>query len=486
MNDSLFVYLCKNIKRIYRMDKRLFSATVLLPLSLGACTQITEELPNVIFILADDLGIGDLGCYGQTRIKTPYIDSLAAEGMIFANHYAGSTVSAPSRCVLMTGKHTGHSYIRGNKGVPDAATNTHFDYPLKDSEITVAEVFKQKGYSTACVGKWGLGGPSNEGHPNNQGFDYFFGYLGQGRAHRYYPDYLWENRQQVILNEEVYSHDLIMDKALRFIDRNSGSPFFLYLTPTIPHADLDVPDLGEYDGMFNEKPYINRSKDGKGYHGQPKPRAAYAAMVSRLDKGVGMIMKLLEEKGIDKNTIIIFSSDNGVHAEGGHDPEFFNSNSGFKGKKRDLYEGGIHTPFIVHWPAKIPAGSTTGHLSSFWDFMPTICDIIDAEEPAGVDGISYMPTLQQQDRKQKKHDYLYYEFHEKGGKRALLKDGWKLVELNVNDPENSSTELYNLNEDPAEEKNIIGQNGKLAAKMQKIMYKARTDNPVWNFTPDAP
>ena len=289
----------------------LASTTLILPFVSGHAQKQNskEKSPNVIFIMADDLGIGDLGCYGQERIKTPAIDALAEQGMKFTQHYSGSTVSAPSRCVLLTGKHTGHSFIRGNKGYT-AADGRQYDLNLADEEVTLGEVFKTKNYTTACVGKWGLGGPSAEGHPNKQGFDYFFGYLGQGNAHNYYPTQLFENNTPVQLGGKVYTHDLIMEKALGFLDKNAEKPFFLYLTPTIPHADIIVPnnELFDYDGKFEEVPY-----PGKGYRPQEKPRATFAAMVTRLDRDVKRVVDLLAEKGVLDNTIIIFTSDNGTH-----------------------------------------------------------------------------------------------------------------------------------------------------------------------------
>ncbi len=467
------------------MLKNILPAAILLPASIGISAAQSHDrntapgLPNVIFILADDLGIGDLGCYGQKDIKTPAIDNIAENGILFTSHYSGSTVSAPSRCVLMTGKHTGHSFIRGNKGKA-AYDGNSYDWPLADEEVTVAEILKTRGYVTACVGKWGLGGPRNEGEPNRQGFDYFFGYLGQGRAHSYYPDYLWENGEKVYLDHKVYSHDMIMEKALDFVDRTAGTPFFLYLTPTIPHADLDVPDLGEYDGKFKETPFVNRSKDGKGYKSQPKPRAAYAAMVSRLDRDIARLVDLLKEKGVYENTLVIFSSDNGVHSEGGHDPEFFDSNSIYRGKKRDLYDGGIHTPFVAQWPAVIEAGTVSDHISAFWDFMPTVCEITGAEIPEDTDGISYLPSLTGKGH-QKKHDFLYYEFHEKGGKRAIIRNGWKLVELDSKTPEKAYYELYNLEKDESETENVISSHPRLAKKLKKLMDSSRTANPIWDF-----
>lgn len=436
----------------------------------------SDKLPNVIYIMADDLGIGDLGCYGQRFIKTPAIDKLAANGVRFAQHYSGSTVSAPSRCSLMTGKHTGHTFIRGNKGV---VTNEgdRFDYPLAAEEITVGEIMHRKGYATACIGKWGMGAPQTEGHPNNQGFDYFFGYLGQANAHRYYPQFLFENQAKITLDKKVYSHDLIMEKALNFIRDNAGKPFFLYLTPTIPHADIIVPDneLGEYDGMFAETPF-----PGGGYTAQPKPRAAFAAMVSRLDKGVQQVMDLLEEKGIAENTIVVFTSDNGTHIEGGHDPFAFNSSGGLRGHKRDLYEGGVRTPFIVHWPAEIKKGTVSYHVSAFWDFLPTMCDLTGEQVPLGIDGISYLPALTGKGE-QKKHEYLYWEFHEQGGKQAVLKDNWKLISFNVNDPSKGYMELYNLNSDPTEQLNSIEQHPEKVKELKVLLENAHTKSSIYPF-----
>lgn len=432
--------------------------------------------PNIIYIMADDLGIGDLGCYGQRFIKTPNIDKLAANGIRFAQHYAGCTVSAPSRCSLMTGKHTGHAFIRGNKGVLMDDGNI-FDYPLAEKEITVGEILKQQNYVTACIGKWGMGGPDSEGHPNNQGFDYFFGYLGQANAHRYYPSFLYENNTRISLEKKVYSHDLIMEKALDFINKNVDRSFFLYLSPTIPHADLVLPEnqLGKYDGMFDEKPFL-----GGGYTAQTKPRATFAAMVSRLDLDVQRVIDLLETKGILENTIIVFTSDNGTHKEGGHDPEVFDSNGAFRGYKRDLYEGGIRTPFIVQWPDKIQPGSVSFHVSAFWDFLPTVCDLINKSIPADVDGISYLPELSGEGE-QKRHDFLYWEFHEQGGKQAILKDNWKLIRLQADEPLKSHLELYNLNADPSEQMNVAVQYPEKVKLLLPLLDKAHEPNMLYPF-----
>lgn len=452
--------------------------TPLLAVGSDAEKPLVNSFPNVIYILADDLGIGDLGCYGQKIIHTPGIDSLAANGMRFMQHYSGSTVSAPSRCVLLTGKHTGNAYIRGNKGVIHA-DGLPFDWPLADSEVTVAEIFKEKEYQTACIGKWGLGGPGSHGHPNNQGFDYFFGYLGQRNAHSYYPKQLFENNSSVLLDGKVYSHDLIMEKAFDFISKNASKPFFLYLTPTIPHAELIVPEgeLMGYDGKFHETPYIRKSGS---YGSQPKPRATFAAMVSRLDRDVQRLVDLLEDKGLLNNTLIIFTSDNGTHTEGGHDPEFFDSNGPFKGYKRDLYEGGIRTPYIAYWPGVIPKASVSYHISAFWDFLPTMADLIGVNIPKGVDGISYLPTLTGKG-KQKKHESLYFEFHERGGRQAIMKDGWKLIRLNVGVPEKTTFELYNYFEDPGELANVASQCPEKVKELTALMDSQRKKNTNWNF-----
>jgi arylsulfatase A-like enzyme len=437
--------------------------------------------PNIVFILADDMGIGDAGCYGQKKIKTPNIDALAKSGVQFMQHYSGSTVSAPSRCALMTGKHMGHAAIRGNGASVVKGEEADADMSLPDEEVTVAEVLKEKGYATACVGKWGLGGAKSNGSPVSQGFDYFFGYLSQGAAHHYYPEYLFENETKYPLNGQ-YSHYVIMQKGLEFIDKNAAKPFFAYFAVTPPHADLDIPDLGKYNNTFPEIPHINNNPS-KGYKTQLQPKAAYAAMVSEVDNNVGQIIQLLKKKGVYENTIIIFSSDNGVHSVGGNDPEFFDSNGPFRGYKRDLYEGGIRTPFIVSWKDKITTPGFSYHVSTFWDFLPTVCDIVGADVPAGTDGISYLPELLNNGKAQKKHDYIYYEFFEQGGKQSILRaDGWKLIRLQVSNPKKMSEELYNIQSDPAEWVNVIQQYPDIADALKKEMDTQRTENAYFKFT----
>ena len=429
-------------------------------------------MPNVVWIMADDLGIGDLGCYGQRIIRTPNIDSLALHGMKFMQHYSGSTVSAPSRCSLLTGYHMGHAQIRANAKVM-ASDSLLYETPLADDAITVADLFKQKGYATGCCGKWGLGGPGTVGEPNRHGFDYFYGYLGQRFAHNYYPEFLHENTNKVMLNGTAYSHDLIRDHALAFLSNHADEPFFLYFSPTIPHADLDVLDEEKkaYEGMFCETPFVGNPN---GYKSQDEPRATYAAMVSYLDKSVGDIVRLLKEKGIYDNTIVIFTSDNGVHAEGGHDPYYFDSNGPWRGTKRDLYEGGVRTPFIVQWPGHVAEASISTHISAFWDFMPTIAELIGADAPTGIDGISYLPTLLGKDG-QKEHENIYYEFYEQGGKQSLLTaDGWKLIRLHAFDDVPAVEELYNLIVDPAETTNIIHLYPEQAARLRQLLEESHT------------
>ncbi len=443
---------------------------------LHAQKETNTSLPNVIYIMVDDLGLGDLGCYGQRQIKTPAIDRLAENGVRFTQHYSGSTVSAPSRCSLMTGKHTGNAYIRGNISRTYQETET-YDLPLNADETTVADIFKKKAYQTACIGKWGMGGPESEGHPNKHGFDYFFGYLGQLNAHRYYPAFLWENDRRITLKEEVYTPYLLLEKTLSFIEKNKEQPFFIYLTPTLPHADLLIPDEEKkpFSGRFAEKPFTHGH-----YASQPEPRATYAAMVTRIDKDIAAIVAYLEENGLLDNTLIVFTSDNGVHAEGGHDPHFFDSNGPFRGIKRDLYEGGIRTPFIVQWPAKIEKGKVSYHVSAFWDFLPTVCDLLGEPVPTASNGISYLPALTGKGE-QKKHDYLYWEFHEEGGKQAILKDQWKLIRLQVNNPDKTSMELYKLSSDPAELMNVSAQYPEKVKALATLLDDAHKPSKLFPF-----
>lgn len=446
--------------------------------AVAGCTQSekTQEKPNIIYILADDLGYGDLGCYGQKEIKTPNLDKMASEGIMFTQHYAGSTVCAPSRCVLMTGLHTGHARIRANSLVP-----------LSEEDITIASLLRDAGYRTGIIGKWGLGQVDTPGFPNKQGYDYFFGYLSQLRAHNYYPDFLWRNTEKVPLDNKViyveegrlkgrgsaavekneYSHDLFTGEALKFVKESAGSPFFLYLAYTIPHANnehwlineqgMEVPDYGQY-----------AEKDW------PEAQIGLAAMISRMDRDIGTIKKKLEELGIDQNTLILFSSDNGPHKEGGNDPGFFNSSGGLRGHKRDLYEGGIRVPMIACWPGTIKPGRTSSHVSGFWDFLPTACDAAGIAAPKNIDGISFLPELL--GKKQTEHKAMYWEFISQGGKQALRKGKWKLVKLDVLDPDKTRVELYDLEKDRSEQNDVSEMYPEVLAEMKKLLETERTES----------
>ena len=447
-----------------------------------------EVPPNIVFILADDLGYGDLSCYGQTRFKTPHIDALANGGLVFTQHYAGCTVCAPSRSALLTGQHTGHTFIRGNKEVQPEG-----QYPLADSIYTLAEMFKANGYTTGIFGKWGLGFPGSEGDPMNQGFDTFVGYNCQRMGHSYYPPYLWYDREKVLIpenegpNNGIYAPERIHQRALNFIEANKDHSFFLYIPTIIPHAELIAPAkyMAKYHGKFGkETPYAGtgpRDKNYKvgGYASQPEPRAAFAAMIAILDEQVGEIVQKLKALDLYDNTIIIFTSDNGPHQEAGADPDYFNSNGELRGSKRDLYEGGIRVPLIVHWPAKVRPGKTS-HISAFWDFMPSFSELIGVTPPP-TDGISLCPTLFGQPDLQENHDYLYWEFHEQGGKQALRKRKWKAVRLNVNDPGKSISELYDLEDDYVEAHDLSGVYPDTLRELEVLMYNVRRTNPVFRF-----
>jgi arylsulfatase A-like enzyme len=434
--------------------------------------------PNIIYILVDDMGYGDLGCYGQKEIKTPAIDQMAKEGMRFTRHYSGSPVCAPSRCVLLTGLHTGNAKIRGNQPTIE----------LDQKDTTIAAVLKSAGFKTGVIGKWGMGDESSNGTPAKMGFDYFFGYLNQVRAHNYYPDYLHRNdvkvpiANQVIYtddgyskgvgsastNKKIYSHNIFANEALEFVEKNAKSPFFLYLAFTIPHANneyklskaehgMEVPDYG----MYESKEWPNAQK-------------GLAAMISYLDKDIGRLRAKLAELGIDKNTIIIFSSDNGPHSEGNNDAAFFNSSGGLRGAKRDLYEGGVRVPMIACWPGTIKSGQVSDHISAFWDVMPTVSQIAGVASPIKTDGISFLPTLL--GKKQKTHDNLYWEFNEQGGKQAVLKGNWKLVKLNLFNPSTTKVELYNLAKDPAEQYDVSAKHPDIVAEMKANLISEHTED----------
>ena len=449
---------------------------------LGVSTAVAADRPNMIFILADDLGYGDLGCFGQNVIQTPRLDQMAAEGMKFTQFYAGNTVCAPSRSVLMTGQHMGHTFVRGNAGTDMLVQS------LRDEDITVAEVVKAAGYHTALIGKWGLGEIDHPGSPLKQGFDRFFGYLNQVHAHNYYPEFLWNNDARMPLRNKVerndrsyggftggaatkrvdYSHDMFVEEAIGFIREHHDEPFFLYLPMTIPHANnegtrmtgngAEVPDHGIY-----------ADRDW------PEPDKGQAAMITRMDGDVGRILDLLRELDIDKNTLVFFSSDNGPHDEANHDLQRFNPSGPLRGTKRALYEGGIRVPSIAWWPGTVDAATTSDHISYFGDWMATAAELAGVDAPDHTDSISFVPTLKGSGD-QKAHDYLYWEFYERGSRQAVRFGKWKAIRQPMFDGE---VELYDLSQDVGEANNLAGRHDELVKQAVAMMEEAHTPNANW-------
>lgn len=477
--------------------------------------------PNIVFIFADDLGYGELGCYGQQKIKTPHIDRLAAQGMRFTDFYSGNAVCAPSRCSLMTGKHPGHAYIRNNRQakLPAELVEQHGltfpgQEPIPADEVTIAELLKAKGYATAAIGKWGLGHIGTSGDPNAQGFDLFFGYNCQAHAHSFYPGHLWRNDQKFPLNNDPpvpghaslppaadpqdpasyaafkgrdYAPDRMLDEALRFLRENRQRPFFLYFPSTLPHVALHVPDedLKPYLGRWDETPFT-----GGGYTPHRTPRAAYAAMISRLDKSVGRIMQQLAELGLDENTLVLFTSDNGTtHLEKEVDFKFFRSVGPLRGLKGSLFEGGIRVPMIARWPGKIAAGSTSELPSALWDVLPTIAEIAGVEPPARIDGISFAPTLLGQADRQRRHEYLYWEFPGYGGQQAVRMGDWKAVRqemLRRGNPDPLRIQLYHLRDDLGESRDLAAEHPDVVARMGEIIQAAHTPSDLFPMRPIDP
>jgi arylsulfatase A len=435
--------------------------------------------PNVIFILADDLGYAELGCYGQKKIRTPHLDRLAAEGMRFTQFYAGNAVCAPSRCVLMTGKHPGHAFVRDNRSVKPEG-----QYPLPAGTVTIAGLLKALGYTTAAAGKWGLGPPGSSGDPLKQGFQHFFGYNCQAHAHNHYPTYLWRDERKIDVKGNTggatgkqHSHDLFEAEALRFIEGHKDRPFFLYLPFTIPHVALQVPDdsLAEYKGKWEDPPY----KGGKGYLPHPHPRAAYAAMVTRMDRSVGRILDLVKKLKLDERTVVFFSSDNGpTHGGvGGSDSAFFASAGPLRGLKGSLYEGGIRVPFIARWPGRIAAGTVSDLPCASYDVLPTLCELTGARTPKDVDGLSLVPTLLGK-AGQKKHDFLYWEFPGYGGQQAVRLGDWKGVRQNLNKG-NTTIQLYNLARDVGERDNVAAKHPDVVKRIAAIMADNHVPSAVF-------
>lgn len=462
----------------------IVAAAVAILALLGTVPATAAEkprLPNIVFILADDLGYAELGCYGQKKIRTPRIDQMAKEGLRFTQNYCGSPVCAPSRCCLMTGKHGGHAWVRDNRTIGKEGQT-----PIPKDEVTIAEVLKKQGYATGAMGKWGLGPPGTEGDPINQGFDLFFGFNCQGHAHNHYPTYLWRNDKKETIEGndggdtgKTHAHDLFEKEALAFLRANKEKPFFLYLPVTIPHVAIQVPEdsLAEYKGKWDDPPYDGK----KGYRPHPAPRAGYAAMVTRMDRTVGRVLDLIKELGLEENTLVLFSSDNGpTHGgAGGSDSAFFESAGPFRGLKGDVYEGGIRVPLIARWPGKIKPGITE-QVVYFPDMLPTLAEVAGAgkDVPKDVDGVSILPTLLGQADKQKQHDYLYWEFNGYGGQQAVRMGDWKAVRRAMHKG-NKTIELYNLKDDVAEKTDVAEKNPEVMAKIEKILKEAHTPSKLW-------
>jgi arylsulfatase A-like enzyme len=443
--------------------RRQFGTTLAAPLLAQPARR-----PNIVFIIADDLGYGDLSCYGQSRLSTPNIDRLAKEGMRFTQAYAGATVCAPSRCSLMTGLHGGHARIRGNKNP---------EVPLEPGDFTVADSLKRAGYRTGIFGKWGLGFTGTAGVPNKKGFDQFFGYHTQLQAHTYYPHQLYDNGNDFTIpanfgtKSRQYAPDLIADRALKFLDGPRDQPFFLYMPSTIPHADneltqgtgdgMEVPDWGEF-----------ASRDW------PNPEKGFAAMMTRLDRHVGRVLDKLRDTGAEKDTVVIFTSDNGPHQEGGHNAKFFASSGPLRGIKRDLYEGGIRIPFLVRWPGVTTPGAVSDQPIAFWDMLPTLAEVGGGITPSGIDGVSVTAAFR---GNRFSHRPFYWEFHEGGFNRAVRFDDWKAIQFGQDGP----IELYNLKTDLSEKTDVAAANPDVIAAARKHFAAARTDNPNFPIQPGA-
>ncbi|MCG8698640.1 MAG: arylsulfatase [Bacteroidales bacterium] len=452
-------------------------------------TKLPMEKPNIVFILVDDLGFGDLSCYGQKTLSTPHIDKMATEGIKFQNHYTGAPVCAPSRASLLTGKHTGHTNVRGNSPAQ----------LLLDDEITLPKLLKQAGYVTGGIGKWGIGHPPPADDPAKKGFDYFYGYINMWHAHNFYPEFMYRNGEKVMLKnktklengknpwahmpegtgvaevKEEYAHDLFDTEALNFIETNKDTNFFLYLALNVPHANNE----GIPDGMEVDDYYEFADKEW------PSQEKGFAAMMRNIDNSVDMINKKLQELGIADETMVVFCSDNGPHQEGGHVMEFFNSNGDLHGMKRDLYDGGVRTPLIIKWPGVIAPNTSSNHLCAFWDWVPTFCDITGIATPSDVDGVSMLPSMLGDTSSQKKHDYLYWEFYELDGRQSVIADGYKAIKYDIQ-KDSSYFELYHLSEDPFEKQNIAENHPEIIEKMQKIMDEAHGEfDKADLFTPNS-
>ncbi|WP_297803057.1 arylsulfatase [uncultured Polaribacter sp.] len=485
-------------------------------------SQNYKSKPNIIYILADDLGYGELGVYGQKKILTPHIDALASNGMLFTQHYSGAPVCAPSRYMLMTGKHAGHARIRGNDEWSERGNvwdmekvledpNLEGQRPILNSTVTLGEVMQKAGYKTAVVGKWGLGGPLTEGIPNKNGFDFFYGYNCQRQAHQLYPQFLWKNENKIWLNNEKifprthrkldkgadsldlnsykkwtqqdYAPAKMQTEVLNFIEKNKEQPFFMYYATPLPHLPLQVPHeyVEKYLKIFgDEKPYLGN----KGYFPNRYPKATYAGMISYLDDQVGEIVQKLKDLEIYDTTIIVFTSDNGPSYTGGTDAAYFNSAGPFLSKrgrtKGYTYEGGIRVPMIASWPGHIKSRSKTDHISAFWDVLPTFSELVKSDVPENLDGISFLPTLLNKSKKQKTHEFLYWEFPAYKGQQALRMGNWKGVRKNIFKG-NMKIELYDLDKDPQELYNVANKYPEVVHKIETIMRSEHTTAEIKKF-----
>lgn len=440
------------------------------------CRATEASTPNIVYILLDDAGYGDLSCYGQDKFRTPHIDRMAAEGMQFTQHYSGSTVCAPTRCSLMTGLHTGHCVVRGNREFkPEGQA------PMPADTVTIPRLLKQAGYTSGMFGKWGLGAPGSTSDPVEH-FDVFYGYNCQREAHRYYPDHLWSNMDRVELDGKTYAHDLIFGQALKFVRDHQDQPFFLYLPVTIPHAAMQAPEHAV-------APYREKFPQFEGVIGRyagtevDNPIAAFAGMMTHLDSQIGMLQELLRELELEENTIVLLSSDNGPHLEGGHDPDFFDSNGPLRGYKRDLYEGGIRAPLLAVWKGKIPAGSKSNIISAHWDMLPTFCELAGVAPPPGIDGLSLVPELTGDSGAQQQHDFLYWEFSERGRAQAARLGNWKAVRNNLKQNPDAPIELYDLAEDVGEKHNIARKHPQVVEQMARILQEAHVPSTTFPLFP---
>ncbi len=480
-----------NLKAVLSLSMMFLFYTGLLAYS-GEHFSDKSRPPNIILIMADDLGYGELGCYGQTWIQTPNIDQIAAQGIKFTQFYAGQTVCAPSRCSLMTGMHQGHAEIRNNGNPANRKAMGKDDplffpgqNPISDKAITIAEVLKKRGYKTAAIGKWGLGFEGSSGDPNFQGFDLFYGFNSQRHAHNHYPRFLWRNQQREMLagndrsaTGKTYSQDRFREVALEFIDANRDDPFFLYLPFAIPHLAIQVPEdsLAEFGNEIPEAEYKHR-----GYIPHPKPRAGYAAMISHMDRDIGMIMKRIEDYNLQDDTIFIFTSDNGPAPNrlGGTDSKFFNSAGPFRGRKGSLYEGGIRVPLVISWAGQIKAGSISDHISASWDLFPTISELAGCPSST-TDGISLVSTLLQKGS-QSQHDFLYWEFPAYGGQQAIRQGNYKAIRTDLLKNPEAKVQLYDLSKDIAESNDIAQQHPEMVKQLAEQMKSARFPSETFPF-----